>query len=134
VAGNKTARQKQQDRQRKARDARAGERAVPPGREELARLKAAWDRAIDTGLMPEGNEVNWRALSTGELISDAIGGDGQMLVDGQELTAEWADELRRTKPVFAGLVDVLQETSRGWTRISEMGPCEHTDAFGRPRN
>lgn len=97
----------------------------PGGVDELARLKAAWDRAIDTGLMPEGNEVNWRSLPTGELISDAIGGDGQMLIDGQELTAEWAAELRRTKPVFAGLVDVFEETSRGWTRISEMGPCEH---------
>lgn len=97
----------------------------PGGVEELARLKEAWDRAIDTGLMPAGNEVNWRSLPTGELISDAIGSDGQMLVDGQELTAEWAAELRRTKPLFAGLIDVFEETSRGWTRISEMGPCEH---------
>ena len=95
------------------------------GTDELARLKAAWDRAVDTGLMPDDNEVNYRALATGELISDAIGTDGQLLVDGQELTAEWAAELRRTKPAFAGLVDVFAETSRGWQRISEMGPCEH---------
>ena len=114
--------------QRTQRDRRRtpGAGGPPPGAiEETARLKVAWDRAIDTGLMPEGNEVNWRALATGDLISDAIGGDGQMLVDGQELTDEWAAELRRTKPVFAGLVDVFLETSRGWTRISEMGPCEH---------
>lgn len=114
----------QRDRRRTQGQAHGA--GAPPGAiEETARLKAAWDRAIDTGLMPEGNEVNWRALPTGDLISDAIGGDGQMLVDGQELTAEWAAELRRTKPVFAGLVDVFVETSRGWTRISEMGPCEH---------
>ncbi|MFE3560611.1 hypothetical protein ACFXKW_38050 [Streptomyces sp. NPDC059193] len=115
--------------QRTQRDRRRTEGlgvGAPPGAvEETARLKAAWDRAIDTGLMPEGNEVNWRALPTGDLISDAIGGDGQMLVDGQELTAEWAAELRRTKPVFAGLVDVFVETARGWTRLSEMGPCPH---------
>jgi hypothetical protein len=97
--------------------------------EDLARLKTAWDRAIDTGLMLEDNEVTYIALPSGEVISHALGHDGQLLVDGQELTAEWAAELRRTKPVFAGLVDVFAETSRGWTRISEMGPCEHATCY-----
>lgn len=121
----------QRDRRRTPGQAHGA--GAPPGAvEETARLKAAWDRAIDMGLMPEGNEVNWRALPTGELISDAMGGGGQLLVDGQELTAEWADELRRTKPVFAGLVDVFVETSRGWTRISEMGSCPHSTC-GCPR-
>ncbi|MER5417897.1 hypothetical protein [Streptomyces virginiae] len=59
--------------------------------------------------MPSGNEVNYRLLLTGEVLSDAIGSDGQLLVDGRELTPAWAADLRETKPAFATLIDVFEE-------------------------
>lgn len=96
------------------------------GMKELARIQAAWDRAVDTGLMPDGNEVNYRALPTGDVLSDSIGSDGQLLVDGRELTPEWAAELRHMKPIFAGLINEFEKASQSWVRISEMGPCKHS--------
>lgn len=97
----------------------------PPGTaQELARLHAAWGHAVDTGLLLDGDEVTYISAPTG-VISHAVGADGQPLIDGHELTLEWAAELRRTKPEFAGLIDVSEETSRNWIPISRMGPCEH---------
>jgi hypothetical protein len=89
---------------------------------ELERLAGAWDEAVRTGLMEDGNDVSYHRLSKGRVISTAIGLDGQVLVDGRELTAAWADELRRSKPAFAGLVDIFEEKARQWTRLSVMGP------------
>ncbi|MGV9907605.1 hypothetical protein ACWDU8_34870 [Streptomyces sp. NPDC003388] len=94
---------------------------------ELERLHQEWDRAVAAGLMPEGTEVNYRTLIDGSVLSDAIGGDGQFLVDGRELTPEWSAELRRMKPQFAGLLDIWEEQTRDWVPISQMGPCEHVD-------
>ncbi|MER6257818.1 hypothetical protein ABT224_41525 [Streptomyces sp. NPDC001584] len=96
------------------------------GGDAIRDLAPAWDAAIAEGLMPSGNEVNYRSLLTGEVLSDAIGSDGQLLVDGRELTPAWAAELRETKPAFATLIDVFEEQAAGWTRISEMPPCEHS--------
>ncbi|MER5675286.1 hypothetical protein [Pseudonocardia alni] len=101
---------------------------VPPafGGDPIRDLAPAWDAAIADGLMPSGNEVNYRALPDGSVLSDAIGSDGQLLVDGRELTPAWAAELRQTKPLFAGLIDVYVQQSSTWTRISDMAPCEHS--------
>jgi len=86
-------------------------------------LKSEWDKAVHTGLMDDDTEVNWRLLpATGEVLSDAIGREAQLLVDGRELTPEWAAELRRTKPAFAGLVDIFAETSSGWFRLTPVPP------------
>lgn len=92
---------------------------------EMKRLKVEWDAAVAMGLMLDGTEVNYRATASGDVLSDAVGADGQMLVDGQELTPEWAAELRRAKPLFAGLIDMYEQISGTWTPISQMGPCEH---------
>jgi hypothetical protein len=92
----------------------------------MRRLLLAWDRAVAAGLMLSGTDVNYRTTPNGDVLSDAIGADGQLLVDGQELTSEWAARLRQTKPVFAGLIDTFETVSAEWTRISDMGPCEHS--------
>jgi hypothetical protein len=93
---------------------------------ELERLKPAWDEAVRAGLMEDGNDVSYHKLPKGGgVLSTAIGLDGQVLVDGRELTAGWAAELRRTKPAFAGLVDIYEEKARGWVRLSAMGPGLH---------
>lgn len=101
---------------------------LPPafGGDPIRNLAPAWDAAIANGLMPSGNEVNYRSLPNGDVLSDAIGSDGQMLVDGRELTPAWAAELRQAKPAFSGLIDVFVQQSSTWTRISDMPPCEHS--------
>nr|WP_192964717.1 hypothetical protein [Streptomyces venezuelae] len=112
------------------RDKRRRQDFTPPPfpEDEMKRLKVEWDAAVAMGLMLDGTEVNYRATAKGDVLSDAVGADGQMLVDGQELTPEWAAELRRTKPLFAGLIDTYdtyEQISNAWTPISQMGPCEH---------
>lgn len=93
---------------------------------ELERLQLAWDEAVRTGLMEDGCDVSYHRLPKGGgILSTAIGLDGQVLVDGRELTAEWATELRRRKPAFAGLIDIYEEKTREWTRLSAMGPGLH---------
>ncbi|MFF4927157.1 hypothetical protein ACFY4B_41905 [Kitasatospora sp. NPDC001261] len=94
--------------------------------QEMRRLQLAWDQAIDAGLMDDGTDVNYRVTPDGSVLSDAIGRDGQLLVDGRELTGQWAAELRRTKPVFAGLIDNFEQISSRWTRLSDMGACGHS--------
>ncbi len=99
---------------------------MPPSEEEMQQLFVAWDLAIETGLMLSGAEVNYRTTPEGDVISDAIGMDGEMLVDGRELTPEWGARLRQTKPAFVGLIDIYETMTTTWTRISDMGPCEHS--------
>jgi hypothetical protein len=96
--------------------------SITVGPSELERLAEAWDEAVRAGLMEDGCDVSYHRLSRGRVISTAVGLDGQVLVDGRELTAAWADELRRSKPAFAGLIDIFEEKARQWTRLSAMGP------------
>ncbi|MFD3940225.1 hypothetical protein ACFWSP_35370 [Streptomyces sp. NPDC058618] len=112
---------------KKLKPRRAGHQPPAFGIDVLRELTAAWDSAVAAGLMTPDTEVNYRALQTGnpDVISDAIGTDGQLLVDGRELTPAWAAELRRTKPLFAELIDFYVQQSAAWTRISDMPPCEH---------
>ncbi|MFC8013202.1 hypothetical protein [Streptomyces cinereoruber] len=108
----KPKREQQKHRQLRAQAARQQTSSPDPMRE----LGAAWDRAVSSGLMENGTDVSYHMAPTGGVISTAIGAAAQLLVDGRELTPEWAEELRRSKPEFAGLVAGLQEKAAGWDR------------------
>ncbi|MGW1617240.1 hypothetical protein ACWCQZ_49590 [Streptomyces sp. NPDC002285] len=94
---------------------------------EVRRLIPFWEQAVDLGLMASGTDVNYRTTLNGDVLSDAIGAGGRLLVDGRELTPAWAAELRRTKPALAPLIDHFERTGE-----TEMLPPGEYGVFTFP--
>ncbi|MGW7319901.1 hypothetical protein [Streptomyces sp. NPDC054865] len=103
--GRDAKRAKQARRDKRRRRDGLGLDGVPPiFRAEFVRVAAAWDRAIDAGLMVDGAETKYHFTPDGGVLSVAEGRSGQVLANGERLTPSVAERLREQMPLLAPMV------------------------------
>ncbi|WP_149563201.1 hypothetical protein [Streptomyces cacaoi] len=98
---------------------------VPPMfRAEFVRIAAAWDRAVEAGLMADGAETKYHLTPDGGVLSVAEGRSGQVLANGERLTPSVAERLRREMPLLAGMITFYENNQlagRGLAGAPEDG-------------
>lgn len=99
----KRAKQARRDKRRRTTGGAMG--GAPPFPEAaMRRVLAAWNQAIDSGLMADGAETKYHFTPDGEVLSVAVGKNGQVLANGERLTPSVAERLRRELPLLAHMV------------------------------
>lgn len=123
--GRDAKRAKQARRDKRRRKDGLGLDGVPPiFRAEFARVAAAWDRAIDAGLMADGTETKYHFTPDGGVLSVAEGRSGQVLVNGERLTPSVGERLREQMPLLAPMVTFYENNQfagRGLAGAPEDG-------------
>ncbi|WP_338675978.1 hypothetical protein V1460_25640 [Streptomyces sp. SCSIO 30461] len=123
--GRDAKRAKQARRDKRRRKDGLGLDGVPPiFRAEFVRVAAAWDRAIDAGLMTDGAETKYHFTPDGGVLSVAEGRSGQVLVNGERLTPSVAERLREQMPLLAPMVTFYENNQlagRGLAGAPEDG-------------